>query len=214
MNRTANVVRIGLSAAIVSVAEEVPRVLAVGHPDDRRRTALRSLRSRSSTGRSKSASGVGCASRPISISTMPSSFIPSAIAAAIMVKSGEGPRVVSVGYLALVRAIGELRAPDAHWQDWYGYFPWEDWRQTRPVIIDTVILPALAAFAKRADDPAQAKLRRQRAALCFARRGRRLGRGARARALRTALRSGSGRGSPARRPWQGRNCRRCRWARA
>ena len=40
-----------------------------------------------------------------------------------LVKAGEGPRVVSVGYLALTRASGELKAPDTLWSDWYPYFP-------------------------------------------------------------------------------------------
>ncbi len=84
-----------------------------------------------------------------------------------MVKPGEGPRVVSVGYLALTRATGELKAPDTLWRDWYRYFPWEDWRDDQPAIIDRVIAPALTAFAQCRRRTRDAEVRRERARLCF-----------------------------------------------
>jgi hypothetical protein len=77
------------------------------------------------------------------------------------VKSGEGPRVVSVGYLALVRQ-DHPPAPETHWRDWYGYFPWEDWRERRPGVIDEVIHPRLKAWASGH------AARWERARLCFA----------------------------------------------
>lgn len=164
MNRTANVVRIGLSAAIVSVAREEPRVLAVGHegaadglpfgPFDplKHRTLESGLRS---WVREQTSLDLDYAEQLYTFGDR----------GRHMVKAGEGPRVVSVGYLALVRGTAELHAPDAHWQDWYAFFPWEDWRQTRPAIIDEVILPALGEFIKA--DPKQKTQRRQRVALCF-----------------------------------------------
>lgn len=78
------------------------------------------------------------------------------------VKSGEGPRVVSVGYLALMRAQDHPPAPDSHWRDWYAYFPWEDWRSVRPALIDAVIHPRLKAWA------GGNAARWERARLCFA----------------------------------------------
>lgn len=75
---------------------------------------------------------------------------------------GEGPRVVSVGYLALVRAKDHPPSPETHWQDWYLYFPWEDWRATRPAVIDGIIQPRLKAWA------AGSAARWERARLCFA----------------------------------------------
>ncbi len=80
MNRTANVVRIGLSAAIVSVAEEVPRVLAVGHPERRRRPALRPLRPVETPNARKRPSQLGARTDFSSISITPNSSTPSAIA--------------------------------------------------------------------------------------------------------------------------------------
>ncbi|MCC6982327.1 MAG: NAD regulator [Bauldia sp.] len=62
------------------------------------------------------------------------------------------PHVVSVGYLALARTSEESSAAFARsgaaWQPWYGFFPWEDWREGRPEILDETILPALRAWAR------------------------------------------------------------------
>ncbi|MGF1597802.1 MAG: hypothetical protein ACFCVK_12870 [Acidimicrobiales bacterium] len=55
-------------------------------------------------------------------------------------------RRLSIAYLALV---GEGRpSAGASWQDIYAFFPWEDHRRGRPVVIDAVIRPALARFAE------------------------------------------------------------------
>jgi hypothetical protein len=84
-----------------------------------------------------------------------------------LLRANEGQRVVSVGYLALTRPQGALKAPDTLWRDWYGYFPWEDWRESRPAVIGTVIKPRLHAFAAAAPDNALRRLRRERTQLCF-----------------------------------------------
>lgn len=161
-----NVVRIGLSAAIVSVAEERPRVLVVHHKDEpdalpfgpfdplHHRTLEGGLRSwvdeqtQLELGYAEQLYTFGDRGRH-------------------MVKAGEGPRVVSVGYLALTRASNELKAPDTLWRDWYGYFPWEDWRCEKPAIIETSIVPALRAFAAAAPSPSVAELRVARMRLAF-----------------------------------------------
>ncbi len=76
--------------------------------------------------------------------------------------SGAGsrdPHVVSVGYLALTRmcADGPLEAPlqaeqGAGYRPWYQFFPWEDWREGRPELIDQAIMPALSAWANGKSD--------------------------------------------------------------
>ena len=79
-----------------------------------------------------------------------------------------GGRVVSVGYLALTRQTSVEKPRDANteWRGWYQYFPWEDWRDQKPPMIDSVILPALKKFVK--DAPAGlGELRRERVNLCF-----------------------------------------------
>src|SRR5499425_1676681 len=55
-----------------------------------------------------------------------------------------GPHMVSIGYLALTRMpenVAALRAAGAGFEPWYRFFPWEDWRRARPVILDHTILP-------------------------------------------------------------------------
>src|SRR5262252_848305 len=50
-----------------------------------------------------------------------------------------GPHVVSIGYLALTRMPDHrdaLRAAAAGFQPWYHFFPWDDWRDGQPKILD------------------------------------------------------------------------------
>ena len=69
-----------------------------------------------------------------------------------------GPRVISAAYLALVRE-GRLAAGfEAAWADWYAYLPWEDWRNGRPALIDTRIVPLLATWMRsRAENADRAR---------------------------------------------------------
>ena len=83
-----------------------------------------------------------------------------------------GPHVASVGYLALTRTPADdkaLKAAGARFEPWYRFFPWEDWRDGRPAMLDAVILPALNAWAKspppRGQSPAPS--RRARLTLAF-----------------------------------------------
>ena len=53
-----------------------------------------------------------------------------------------GPHMISVGYLALTRMsdnAAALRTADAGFEPWYRFFPWEDWREKRPAILDTIM---------------------------------------------------------------------------
>ena len=84
-----------------------------------------------------------------------------------LVARGEGPRLVSVGYLALTRQSGTSKAPDTLWRNWYRYFPWEDWRKEEPAVIADVIAPALRSFVRAASDQHTAERRRERMRLCF-----------------------------------------------
>jgi hypothetical protein len=76
--------------------------------------------------------------------------------------AADADRVLSIGYLALAPDMAALHARGAGWRGWYRYFPWEDWRQGRPGIIDTEIAPQLKSWA--GTDAA----RRDRARLAFA----------------------------------------------
>lgn len=76
-----------------------------------------------------------------------------------------GPRLVSVAYLALVREVSVSRA--AAWRDWYEFFPWEDWRNGRPAVLDGAIVPALDLWVEQAPDPPSRQERRERADIVF-----------------------------------------------
>ena len=67
-----------------------------------------------------------------------------------------GMHMISVGYLALTRMsdnAAALRETQAAFEPWYRFFPWEDWRAERPAILDKTIMPLLNAWASRTDGP-------------------------------------------------------------
>jgi len=166
-----HVVSIGLSAAIVSVVDERPQVLAVHHmgtPDALPFGPFDPLGHRTLDGglrswvKEQTFLDLGYAEQLYTFGDR----------GRHLVKPEDGPRVVSVGYLALTRATGELKAPETLWRDWYVYFPWEDWRADRPAIVDTVIAPALKTFVASAGSSVESGLRRTRARVAFAWNGR------------------------------------------
>jgi hypothetical protein len=158
-------VLIGLSAAIVSVLDERPRVLVVhrtggadalpfGNFDPLSHRTLESgLRSwvqeqtRLQLGYVEQLYTFGDRGRHL-------------------IRPGEGPRVVSVGYLALTRSPLEA-VPGVQWRDWYSFFPWEDWREAAPPMIASVIAPRLYDFADSAANGDVREMRRDRVRLCF-----------------------------------------------
>ncbi len=162
----AQAVLIGLSAAVVSVAEERPRVLVVERhetPDSlpfgtfdplAHRTLESGLRDwvEEQTGLQ-----LGYAEQLYTFGDR----------GRHLTDVGEGPRVLSVGYLALTRGEHAPSAPDTRWRDWYTHFPWEDWRENKPAIIETAILPGLSVFVAHAADARQSVRRRDRVRVCF-----------------------------------------------
>jgi hypothetical protein len=82
--------------------------------------------------------------------------------------------VASIGYLALTRvADGNAPARGAIFEPWYRFFPWEDWRQARPAIIERDILPELTKWAGQdeAPDHARALSRKDRMRIFFGTEG-------------------------------------------
>jgi len=158
-------VEIGLSAAIVSVAQDEPQVLVVRHkgqrdalpfgPFDplRHRTLESGLRS-------------WVKEQTMLAFEYAEQLYTFGDRGRHLMQSGEGPRVVSVGYLALTRDTGELEAPGTGWGRWYAYFPWEDWRTAKPPVIDATIVPALRQFVADAKGAAKEQ-RLSRIRLCF-----------------------------------------------
>ncbi len=75
-------------------------------------------------------------------------------------------RILSIGYLTLVRGPRKAdRAPGA-WQDWYRFFPWEDWRNGRPACLAAMHIELLR-WAGSAPAPADRRAREERLALSF-----------------------------------------------
>jgi hypothetical protein len=70
-------------------------------------------------------------------------------------------RVISISYLGLSREVAA--AGGAIWRNWYAFLPWEDWRNGEPALIRGAILPRLLEWAGKA------RTRRQRVALAFER---------------------------------------------
>ena len=74
-------------------------------------------------------------------------------------------RVISLSYLALAREARAL--PGAGWHNWYRYFPWEDWRDGPNLLVAETILPRLGAWAAAAEEAELRRHRRQRVAIAF-----------------------------------------------
>ena len=125
---------VDLSAVIVGVTGDQPQVLAIrseaGAPDtlpsgpleSRHRTLEAGLRSwvesqtRQSLGYVEQLYTFGDRNR-------------------MMVGSGRRVRMLSIGYLALVHETRPANGKQTVWRDWYHYFPWEDWRNGKPVFL-------------------------------------------------------------------------------
>lgn len=78
-----------------------------------------------------------------------------------------GPRVVTVAYLGLMQEAGLAGSGDAVWCDCYGYLPWEDWRNGRPEVIDAFIRPRLKGWAEAAPTEDARRLRLDRLDFAF-----------------------------------------------
>jgi len=160
-------IEIGLNAAIVAISARTPRLLVVGEDGERldslpfgpfdpnrHRTMEMSLRH---TVEAQTALELGYIEQLYTFGDRGRHKMP----------GDQGPHVVSVGYLALTRLDSDrdarLELSGAQWRDWYGYLPWEDWRQGRPGVLDSVILPALTAWAEETDPSS----RRSRLKLAF-----------------------------------------------
>lgn len=78
-----------------------------------------------------------------------------------------GRRVISVSYLGLTREQTPAPGETASWQDWYRYFPWEDWRCGTPPIISKDILPVLDEWVEEGVSVADRSQRRRRVSFSF-----------------------------------------------
>ena len=75
-------------------------------------------------------------------------------------------RMLSIGYLALVREARPESASNTVWRNWYRYFPWEDWRRGKPAVLAR-IERQLKGWIGEARAGGERRAREQRAAASF-----------------------------------------------
>lgn len=162
MDRAAGTAAIELTAVLVAVTGEEPRVLTVEHgkalPSGPFASDHRTLQ-------------MGLRAWVERETHHPLGYIEQLYTFADRDRSreGGGGRIISISYLGLTR---EGRASGEHvpgWQSWYRYLPWEDWRSGRPPLVARVIVPQLRRWAAKAEDGAARRERRQRIDATFGR---------------------------------------------
>ena len=79
----------------------------------------------------------------------------------------EAAHVLSISYLGLTCEPEQSPQGATSWQDWYSFFPWEDWRQGAPAVLQSCILPHLQAWVDEAQNQALRHTRQARLAINF-----------------------------------------------
>lgn len=79
----------------------------------------------------------------------------------------EAAHVLSISYLGLTCEPEQSPQGATSWQDWYSFFPWEDWRQGAPAVLQSCILPHLQAWVGEAQNQALRQTRQARVAINF-----------------------------------------------
>lgn len=175
-------VLIGLNAVIIAVTDEVPRVLVVHHADHALATpALRDAATDSEETASLPFGPFSPAThRTLEQGTrdwvseqagLPLGHIEQLYTFGDRYRDprelGGGPRVVSIGYLALVREGRVSGSGGGEWRSCYDFLPWEDWREGPPAMVGRVMRPRLAQWIDQGPEPAIRSARRERVAVTF-----------------------------------------------
>lgn len=79
----------------------------------------------------------------------------------------EAAHVLSISYLGLTCEPDQPPQGDTSWQDWYSYFPWEDWRSGTPEVLTSCITPQLQWLVKKEKNKALAQQLHGRVAIAF-----------------------------------------------
>ena len=87
--------------------------------------------------------------------------------AALLASTKDSDRIISVGYLALAAKPAAVNAKNAGWRDWYEFFPWEDWRNSEPDLLEKTIIPAIFRWISEPADDKDQQERLARARLAF-----------------------------------------------
>lgn len=166
-------VEIGLSAAIISVHDNEPKVLVVRSGSNGRGTSD-SLPYGPFSPRNHRTLDIGLRDWVREQSGLDLDYVEQLYTFGDRGRHAQpddaNPHVVSIGYLALIRpAVGETLGA-AQWRSWYDYFPWEDWRNGKPQILSDVIEPMLSAWAdlpQPSAPPSRPMDRRQRLRVAY-----------------------------------------------
>ncbi|WGD28418.1 hypothetical protein AncyloWKF20_11360 [Ancylobacter sp. WKF20] len=151
---------IGLSAVIVAVTGDDPKVLAIRHANGREGLPSGPLE------RGHRTLEIGLRSWVERQTLQELGYVEQLYTFGDRDRGEDGARALSLAYLALVREARPAGDADAAWESWYRYFPWEDWRDGRPALLDALI-PGLRAWAASATNPRMAETRVERVTLCF-----------------------------------------------
>jgi len=149
-----------LSAVVVAVTSDQPRVLAIEHgdalPSGPFESAHRTLE-------------LGLRAWVEEQTRLPLGYVEQLYTFADRGRAAGLPdeRVISLSYLALAREARAAILPGAGWHNWYRYFPWEDWRDGPNALVAETILPRLGSWAGAAEDAELRRRRRQRVAIAF-----------------------------------------------
>jgi len=151
-------VTIDLTAVLVAVTDEEPRVLTIQDgqalPSGPFESGHRSLQT-------------GLRSWVERQTHHPLGYIEQLYTFADRDRTRDGGRVISISYLGLAREARASGEQDPGWRNWYRYFPWEDWRGGEPGVL-SVLRQRLLAWAQSTADPAERRERQQRADAAFA----------------------------------------------
>jgi hypothetical protein len=137
-----NVVVVGLTAAIVAVEDMMPCVVVVEPPAVAREKAP-ALPSGPFDPHTHRTLEIGLRQWVKEQAFIELGYVEQLYTFGDRGRHDEALRVLSVGYLALTRQAAIDQAAGSHWQSWYAHFPWEDWRDGRPGLLDETIGPAL-----------------------------------------------------------------------
>lgn len=152
-------IAIELTAVIVAVTDEEPRILTIQSgkalPSGSFESSHRSLQT-------------GLRSWVEKQTHHPLGYVEQLYTFADRDRVHDGDRVVSISYLGLTReAEPQAAGTESVWRGWYRYFPWEDWRDGPPKLVARGILPALREWTKAAPDTATRRARAQRVEIAF-----------------------------------------------
>lgn len=152
-----SIVAIDLTAVLVAVTDEEPRVLTIQDgqalPSGPFESGHRSLQT-------------GLRSWVERQTHHPLGYIEQLYTFADRDRTQDAGRVISISYLGLAREARASGEQDPGWQNWYRYFPWEDWREGAPSVMK-IIAQRLLAWSGGVPDPVQRRERQQRIEAAF-----------------------------------------------